>query len=97
MKKQFPFTSEKHKSDRVVELIKADINKYVARERRKALPEGVDFWDFDCRCGATVEKAKSVNIAEIGKEIDKLFAAEAAGAYVEILAKPAVRRKKSEY
>jgi len=97
MKKLFPLTSEKHKPDRMVELVKADINKYVARERRKALPEGVDFWDFDCRCGNSAEKAKVVNIAELGKEIDKVFAAKAEGVYVEILAKPGVRRKKSEF
>lgn len=91
MKKNFSFISSKHKPDRQVELIKSEINKYLARERRKVLPEQVDFWDFDCQCGATEDVAQKVSVSLIGKEIDKIFAAKSDSVYVEILAKPGIR------
>ena len=34
MRKNFILTATKHKADRQVELVKSEINKYVARERR---------------------------------------------------------------
>ena len=74
MKKTFSLRSPKHRPDRVAELVKADINSYVARERRKALPEGVDYWDFDCKCGATAESAVTINLAEFSKSIEKVAA-----------------------
>ena len=95
MKKTFSLTSSTHKPDRMVESVKHEINKYLARERRKALPEGVDYWDFDCMCGAVPESAVAVHIAEIGKQIDKVAAAKSETVYVQILAKPGVRKKKA--
>lgn len=94
MKKNFSFTSPKHKPDRQIELVKHDINKYVARERRKPLTEGIDFWDFDCKCGATADSAVVVHVNEIGKKIDEVAAGKAASVYIEILAKPGARTKK---
>lgn len=94
MKKSFSLTSTVHKSDRQVELVKSDVNKYIARERRKKLTEGVDFWDFDCRCGADEKSAVQVHVSAIGKEIDKVYQAEAESVYVEILVKPGIRTKK---
>lgn len=96
MKKKFSFTSSKHKPDRQVELIKSEIHKYLARERRKALPENVDFWDFDCKCGAKEESAQEVQVSLIGKEIDKVFAAKSDSVYVEILAKPGIKPAKTK-
>lgn len=95
MKKLFSLTSPNHKPDRVVEAVKAEVNKYIARERRKSTPEGVDFWDFDCKCGKDAASAVVVHVSEIGKQIDKTVAAGATeNVYVEILAKPGVRAKK---
>ncbi len=91
MKKNFSLTSSVHRSDRVVESIKHDINKYVARERRKVLPEGVDYWDFDCRCGADADSATILKVAEFSQNIDKTVLTGAASVYVEILVKPGVR------
>ena len=65
MKKTYPLASTSHKLPRVIELIKSDVRKYIKRERRKKLPKGADFWDFDCRVGADSETAASVHIAEI--------------------------------
>lgn len=94
MRKNFSLTSTKHKPDRQVELIKSEINKYLARERRKELPEGVDFWDFDCKCGLDEKSAAVVHVSALGKEIDKSFKDGSKSVYIEILAKPGVRTKK---
>ncbi|MFN7729920.1 MAG: DUF6172 family protein [Bdellovibrio sp.] len=94
MKKTFSLKSDKHKPARVLESIKADVNKYFARERRKPLAEGVDYWDFDCRCGKDADSALVVKAGDIGKQIDKVIADGSEVVYVEILAKPGVRTNK---
>jgi len=79
----------------MVESVRRDINKYLKRERKKTLPEGADFWDFDCRFGTGEEEARGVHLAEIGKCIDKAQAQQLPSFYLEILAKPGYRSKKS--
>lgn len=94
MKKNFSFSSPKHKPDRQVELIKSEVHKYLARERRKTLPENVDFWDFSCKCGPDEASALNVSVSLIGKEIDKVYQANSTSVYVEILAKPGIKPPK---
>ena len=94
MKKTFPLTSEKHEPARVVEQIKADVRKYLKRERKKSLPEGVDFWDFDCKVGQGSEAPVAKHPEEVVTAIDEAAAAASETVYVEILAKPGHRRKK---
>ena len=93
MKKLFPLQDPKHKPARVVESIKAEIRKYLKRERRKELPEGTDFWDFDCRAGKDAESAETVHVSEITKPIDTASREEWDSVYIEILAKPGHRAK----
>lgn len=95
MRKTFPLTIEGRHRDRVVDALKHEIHKYLRRERRHTLPAGADYWDFDCRFGPTAETAQSVHVAQLGACIDAVAAtpgAEGAQCYVEILARPAVRR-----
>jgi hypothetical protein len=94
MKKTFPLTSPLHQPARVVEQIKADVRKYVKRERKKALPEGVDFWDFDCKVGQGEAAPETKHIEEVVPAIDQAAAAEAGAVYIEILAKPGHRKPK---
>jgi hypothetical protein len=94
MKKNFSLTAPNKQPARQVESVKYQINKYIARERRKAKPEGVDFWDFDCKVGPDAESAKVAHVAEIGKKIDEIAKENAPNCYVEILAKPGIRQKK---
>ena len=94
MKKNFTLTHPKIKVARLVESIKNEVRKYLKRERRKELPEGVDFWDFDCRYGANEESAEVIHVASIDKHIDKAEKQELESFYLEILAKPAHRTKK---
>ena len=93
MKKTFHFEMPNHKPPRVIEAIKAEINKYIKRERRKPLPEGVDFWDFDCRTGKDAESAVPVHVSEITKPIDTASQENWAAIYIEILAKQGHRTK----
>ncbi|MBT3603052.1 MAG: hypothetical protein HOE48_00065 [Candidatus Latescibacteria bacterium] len=96
MKKTFNLTHPKIKTDRLIEAVKADVNKYLKRERRRELPEGVDFWDFTCKFGPTAKEAKGVHVAEVGKCIDAVKEETWESCYVEILAKPGRRKKKPQ-
>ena len=88
MKKTFPLRIPDKTDSRVIAAIKVTLNKYVKRERGKALPTGVDRWDFQCRVGADCETAQPCKLAEIPAGIDAAALAEHPEVYVEILAKP---------
>jgi len=92
MKKTYSLAIEGKNRDRLLEAVKHDIRKYLKRERRRDLPAGVDFWDFDCRFGPTQETAERVHL---GSLMDSVNAAAAGGAdafYVEIIATHGVRK-----
>jgi hypothetical protein len=92
MRKNYPLRPEGKHPDRVLEAVKHDIRKYIQRERRRELPEGAHFWDFDCRFGATQADAQTLHPAALIAELDTLAKTGAEQCYVELLAKPAVRR-----
>ena len=92
MKKAFPLEVPKHNPPRVIEAIKAELRKYLKRERRKPLPEEVDFWDFDCRAGKDEESAEAVHVSEITKSVDTASQENWESVYIEILAKPGYRK-----
>jgi len=94
MKKTFNVKHPKIKAARVLDGIIFEVRKYIKRERRKVLPEGVDFWDFDCKFGATEEDAKVVHLSEISKSIGVAGEQGLESFYVEIMAKPGRRTKK---
>ena len=54
----------------------------------------VDFWDFDCKLGATQDTAAPTHVAEIIPQIDALVLGGATSFYVEILAKHGLRKAK---
>ncbi len=95
MKKKFSLTSSVHKPDRHIELLKHEINKYIARERRKTLPEDSGYWEFDCKCGPDAESATQIHVSVIGKYIDDIAQTKAENIYIEILAKPGPRKIKN--
>jgi hypothetical protein len=94
MKKTFPLQIEGKHPDRVLEAVKHEVRKYIRRERRRDLPEGADYWDFDCRFGATEEAAEVVHLSALTGLIDGVAQAAGPQFYVEILAKPAQRKPK---
>ena len=94
MKKTFQLTHPKIKVPRLVEAIKHEVKKYIQRERRKPLPAGVDYWDFDCRFGADAEHCAVVHVADINKAISQAEEQQLESFYLEILAKPGHRSSK---
>lgn len=94
MKKTFSLTHEKIKTPRLVDSIKHEVKKYLKRERNKKLPEGVDFWDFDCKYGHSEDKAEVVHVTALNKSIDDAVQLDLASFYLEILVKPGYRTAK---
>lgn len=92
MKKTFVLSHPKIKLPRLVEAIKFEVKKYLRRERKKSLPEGADYWDFDCRFGADKDSAQVIHLGSINQHIDEAEKNELASFYLEILAKPAVKK-----
>ena len=94
MKKTFQLRVEDKHPDRVLDRVKHEVRKYLKRERSRALPEGVDYWDFDCKFGLSEDTAQAVHLANIITCIDSAAKDNAAQVYVEILAKHGVRTKR---
>jgi len=94
MKKTFKLTHPKINAPRLVVTIKHEVRKYLRRERRKNLPDDVDFWDFDCRFGFDEASSDVIHVTEIDKSIDKAASKQLESFYLEILAKPGRRTKK---
>ncbi|MFD1008619.1 MULTISPECIES: DUF6172 family protein [Oceanisphaera] len=87
MKKIFALTDPKLKPARLVDSIKYEIKKYFKRERNKTLPDGMDYWTFDCRFGVSEAAAEKVFPSDLNKHIDAAVAQEVPEFYVEILAR----------
>ncbi|MGY8903420.1 MAG: DUF6172 family protein [Burkholderiales bacterium] len=94
MKKTFQLHSEGKHPDRVLDAVKHEIRKYIKRERRRSLPEGVDFLDFDCKFGTAVETAQVAHPAELMALIEGAAKAGCTQFYLELLAKPGYRKVK---
>ena len=94
MKKTHPLMVEGKKPERVLDALKHTLRQYVRRERNKPLPEGVDYWDFDCQMGLQADTAQRVHVAELNKALDALAIDGAVAVYVEILRKPGIRQSK---
>ena len=91
MKKNFPLQIEGKNPDRVLEAVKHEIRKYFKRERNRALPKEVDFWDFDCKVGLSAESADVVKVSAVVESLDALAKEGAASVYIEILSKHGIR------
>lgn len=94
MKKTFKITDSKLPVPRRVEAIKHEVKKYIQRERRKKLPDDVDFWDFDCRYGADEASSEVIHLSEINKHISQAEENGLETFYLEILVKSGIRTKK---
>lgn len=94
MKKTFKLNVEGKNRDRVLDATKHEIRKYVKRQRRVPLPVGVDFWDFDCKFGATVDHAVVVHFSAITALIDAIAKDNGDAFYLELVAKEGRRRHK---
>jgi Family of unknown function (DUF6172) len=91
MKKNFPLQAEGKHPDRVLEAVKHEIRKYFKRERNRDVPQGADFWDFDCKVGLSADTAEVVRVSGVIEAVDAAAKSGAASVYVEILSKHGVR------
>ena len=86
LKKTYLLKIDGKSSDRLLDAAKHDIRKYVKRERAKPLPEGADFWDFECKFGADPAKAQPLHFAALMSAIDAHVTAGGKVFYLELLA-----------
>jgi len=86
MKKTFPFTEAGKADARVIEAIKADVRRYVKRERRKPLPTGADLWTFSCAVGDSQSSAQPKTLTEVSRAIDEIAASGSPSVYIEVVA-----------
>lgn len=91
MKKTFQLTIEGKHPDRVLDATKHEIRQYIKRERNKVLPVGADFWDFDCRFGASADEAQVIHPAQLIDHVNALASGGATSFYVVLIAKAGVR------
>lgn len=87
MKKTYALIIDGKNRDRLLDAAKHDIRKYVKRERARALPVGVDFWDFDCKLGADQASAAELHFASLITSVDALAKDGADTFYVEVVTK----------
>lgn len=96
MKKTFKLSHEKIKLPRLVDAIKHEVKKYIKRERRRQLPEGADYWDFDCKFGVDEASSEVIHVSEINKSISWAESEKLESFYLEVMVKPCQRIKKEE-
>lgn len=94
MRKTYQLNIEGKNRDRLLDAVKHDIRKYAKRQRRAALPEGVDFWDFDCKFGLSAEAAVPVHFGNLIEQLDAAAKDGASAVYVELLPKHGHRKAK---
>lgn len=86
MRKTFQLHIEGKHPDRLLDATKHEIRKYLKRERSRTLPEGVDYWDFDCQFGPSQQEATPIGVGAIIAAVDTLAKEGGSQFYVEILA-----------
>ncbi|WP_332776660.1 DUF6172 family protein [Polaromonas sp.] len=87
MRKTYQLNIEGKNRDRLLDASKHDIRRYVKRERSRALPAGVDYWDFDCKFGSSEATATVVHFATLMGLIDTVAKEGGEQFYVEIVTK----------
>lgn len=96
MRKTYQLNIEGKNRDRLLDASKHDIRRYVKRERGRTLPEGVDYWDFDCRFGHDEVTACVVHFATLMGLIDSVAQQGGAQFYVELVTRHGLRAAKPQ-
>jgi hypothetical protein len=96
MKKTFQLNIENKNKDRVLEAVKHEIRKYIKREKRKTLPEDVDFWDFKCKFAKNSDEPVEIKFVDITKNIDEASIENCDSFYMEILSSKGYYKKDIE-
>ncbi|MBS9782678.1 MAG: hypothetical protein KGV43_02615 [Arcobacter sp.] len=96
MKKTFNLEVPNKKRERQVDSIKHEVRKYITREKKKALPEGFDYWNFICKFALEDEEIQDIDFTDITKSIDKAYESGKDTFYLEILKEAAKRKSKED-
>lgn len=96
MKKTFVLSHPKKPYQRIIEEAKNEVKKYIKQEREKALPEGSDFWGFNCKFGQTKDNARTIHEGDIRSNISEAQSQHWKSFYLEIIPTPKVRAKRPE-
>lgn len=96
MKKIFNLKEGNKNPARQLDAIKYEIRKYIKREKRKPLPEGVDFWDLKCKFGKNNEEPQVIEFVDITKNIDEASAQECDTIYMEIISTKGYKAKEDK-
>lgn len=94
MRKTYLLNIEGKNRERLLDASKHDIRKYVKRERSRPLPEGVDYWDFECKFGSNEATSAPVHFATLMGLIDTVAAEGGEHFYVEVVTQHGVRTTK---
>jgi hypothetical protein len=87
MKKVFKLKVENKTIERQADSIRAEVKKYLKRERNKKVPEKFDHWAFDCKIGESVDRNHNIKAENISKGIENFVKAKADEFYLEIMAR----------
>lgn len=96
MKKNFVLSHPKKPYQRIIEEAKNEVKKYIKQERAKALPEGVDFWGFNCKFGQTKDNARTIHEGDINTNISLAQSQHWKTFYLEVVAIPKTRTKRPD-
>lgn len=96
MKRTYQLHIEGKNRERLLDAARHDIRRYQQRERRRPVPEGFDFWDFDCRFGADEASAEKADVGELSALITTFTQDGAPTFYVELLARAAKRSERPQ-
>jgi hypothetical protein len=94
MKKIFKLKVENKTIERQADTIRAEVKKYLKRERNKKLPDKFDNWAFDCKIGESSDKNHNIKSENISKGIENFVKVEAEEFYLEIIARAEVKPSK---
>ena len=94
MNKTYKLIDEKRDKERVVDAIKHEVRKYIKREKNKVLPEGVDFWNLECKISKDKDALAFVEFPSLIKMIDTLVEEKAESLNIEILSFEGIRKPK---
>lgn len=96
MKKTFSLSHPKMAYARIIEAAKNEVKQYIKKERNKAVPEGADFWGFNCKFGQTEAKARPIHEGDINTNISSAQSQHWKSFYLEVIATPKTRAKRTD-
>lgn len=94
MKKTFQLKVANKNVDRQIDSIKNEVRKYIKREKNKRLPEGFNFWSFDCKFGKSQEESNEIKFVDVIKSIDFAASENYDSFFLELVARADIKKAK---